>query len=124
MPSDEIEYDDPWKDYVRPTVHSPIRTTGVPMETLEKIGNVLGHVPDDFNMHRRLKNVIKAKEKTLSEQADLDWGTCEALAFGSLLLEGTHVRIRVKTYSAAHLAIAMQSGTTKNERAIHTIEQH
>ena len=93
VPSDEIEYDDPWKDYVRPTVHSPIRTTGVPMETLEKIGNVLGHVPDDFNMHRRLKNVIKAKEKTLSEQADLDWGTCEALAFGSLLLEGTHVRI-------------------------------
>ena len=92
-PSDEIEYDDPWKDYVRPTVHSPIRTTGVAMETLEKIGNVLGHVPDDFNMHRRLKNIIKAKAKTLTEQADLDWGTCEALAFGSLLLEGTHVRI-------------------------------
>ena len=40
---------------------------------------------------RRLKNVIKAKEKTLSEQADLDWGTCEALA--RTLSEGTHVRI-------------------------------
>ena len=61
VPSDEIEYDDPWKDY---TPNSALANTDYWCSdgNLGKIGNVLGHVPDDFNMHRRLKNVIKAKK--------------------------------------------------------------
>ena len=82
-----------WTEMLRPNMHSKIRNTGVPMETLEQIGNTLATVPEGFNIHRRLNNIIKAKAETLEAKAMLDWGTCEGLAFGSLLLEGTHVRI-------------------------------
>ena len=37
--------------------------------------------------------ILKAKQKTLDEEAGIDWGTAESLAFGTLLLEGTHVRV-------------------------------
>ena len=66
----------------------------VSMDVLEKVGSKLATVPEGFNIHRRLNNMIlKAKQKTIDEKKGLDWATAEAMAFGSLLLEGTHVRI-------------------------------
>ncbi len=92
-PADEW-FDSPWKDMKNPNLHSGTRTTGVSLDTLKQIGEVLPAVPEGFNVHRRLNNMIlKAKAKTLEAGEGLDWGTAEALAFGSLLLEGTHVRI-------------------------------
>ena len=37
--------------------------------------------------------MYKTREKTIQEGKNIDWGTAEALAFGSLLLEGKHVRL-------------------------------
>lgn len=92
--SDADWFDSPWKDVNTPNQHSAIRDTGVPLDVLDKIGSVLAKVPEDFNIHRRLNNMIlKAKQKTIDERKGIDWATAEALAFGSLLLEGTHVRI-------------------------------
>jgi 2-oxoglutarate dehydrogenase E1 component len=86
-------YDSPWEGIKQPTEHSTVRKTGVDVGVLEEISSALVTIPDDFNIHRRLGNIIKAKATTLEEKANLDWGTAEALAFGSLLVEGTHVRI-------------------------------
>ena len=44
-------------------------------------------------MHSGLKRIIKAKQESLDTRSGIDWGTAEALAFGTLLLEGIHVRL-------------------------------
>ena len=92
VPGMEWQDDDAWKDIKNPNLHSPIRHTGVEVDALRKVGQVLATVPEGFNIHRRLNNMIlKAKQKTLDSETNIDWGTAEALAFGTLLLEGTGV---------------------------------
>jgi 2-oxoglutarate dehydrogenase E1 component len=93
VPEDNWQ-DSNWKDVKSPNEHSLVRTTGVEIDALRKVSKVLATVPEDFNIHRRLNNMIlKAKQKTLDEETGIDWGTAEALAFGTMLNEGTHVRV-------------------------------
>jgi 2-oxoglutarate dehydrogenase E1 component len=66
--------------------------TAVPREMLERIARGLTTVPDGFNWHRRLKKLMQARAGMVLEDRDIDWGCGEALAIGSLLLEGTPVR--------------------------------
>ena len=72
---------------------TPSRTTGVDKETLENIGIKASTYPHDFVVHSNLARVLKAREQSIREGEGIDWATAEALAFGSLLSEGTHVRL-------------------------------
>ncbi|RJF90069.1 2-oxoglutarate dehydrogenase E1 component [Oleomonas cavernae] len=63
------------------------------MRTLKEIGKVLTTVPAEFTPHRTLRRVLDAKKKMFETGEGFDWATAEALAFGSLLLEGIHVRL-------------------------------
>merc|ERR1719408_824075 len=63
------------------------------MATLKEVGAKLCEVPDGFNIHRNLSRQLVAKKETIDKGEGIDWGTAEALAFGGLLLEGTHVRL-------------------------------
>jgi 2-oxoglutarate dehydrogenase E1 component len=67
--------------------------TGVPLEQLEKVAEILTKVPDDLKINARLQRVLTAKKEALEVGDHLDWATGEALAFGSLLLEGRRVRL-------------------------------
>ncbi|KLJ09246.1 oxoglutarate dehydrogenase (succinyl-transferring), E1 component [Blastomyces silverae] len=71
----------------------PHPPTGVPTETLKKIGEVIGNVPENFTAHRNLKRILANRKKTIEEGENIDWSTAEALAFGSLCAEGHHVRV-------------------------------
>jgi 2-oxoglutarate dehydrogenase E1 component len=71
----------------------PHNPTGVPKETLEHIGTAIGTAPDDFNLHRNLKRILAGRVKSVMEGKNIDWSTAEALAFGSLVNEGVHVRV-------------------------------
>lgn len=62
------------------------------MEVLKHVGKVVSTVPEDFTLHRQMKKIFAGREKTVEEGKGIDWGTAEAMAFGSLLLEGNHVR--------------------------------
>ena len=68
-------------------------TTGVALDTLKQIGLKLTEVPQGLNVHRTLQRIIAAKRKTIEDGEGLDWATGESLAFGSLVLEGTPVRL-------------------------------
>jgi len=46
-----------------------------------------------MKLHPGIHRVFKARAKTIEEGTGMDWATGEALAFGSLLLEGNHVRL-------------------------------
>jgi 2-oxoglutarate dehydrogenase E1 component len=67
--------------------------TGVAIETLRDVGRALTTVPDGFNINRKIDRQLKAKQKMLESGDGIDWSTAEALAFGSLLVEGYRVRL-------------------------------
>ncbi|HYN36872.1 MAG TPA: multifunctional oxoglutarate decarboxylase/oxoglutarate dehydrogenase thiamine pyrophosphate-binding subunit/dihydrolipoyllysine-residue succinyltransferase subunit, partial [Actinomycetota bacterium] len=80
--------------------------TGVPAERLEKIHRALTTIPEGFTPHPKLKKMFE-KRALLLEKDAIDWAHAEALAFGSLLLEGFSVRLsgqdsRRGTFSQRH----------------------
>jgi 2-oxoglutarate dehydrogenase E1 component len=71
----------------------PHLPTAVEAKTLEHIGETIGNAPEGFHVHRNLKRILAARAKTVSEGKNIDMATAEALAFGSLCMEGHHVRV-------------------------------
>ncbi len=67
--------------------------TEVSLKRLREIGRKLVDVPGDLAIHRTVQRMLDAKAKTIESGKGIDWATAEALAFGSLLLEGYPVRL-------------------------------
>ncbi|ORX62762.1 oxoglutarate dehydrogenase, E1 component [Hesseltinella vesiculosa] len=67
--------------------------TGVSKDVLQEVGNALNKLPEGFKAHRMLSKIIQNRQKSVEEGKGIDWATAEALAWGSLLLEGHHVRL-------------------------------
>jgi multifunctional 2-oxoglutarate metabolism enzyme len=80
--------------------------TGVGKQALDRIAAVQFGVPDGFTRHPKLDRIFK-KARERYESGSIDWALGETLAFGSLLLEGTNVRLagqdsRRGTFSQRH----------------------
>ncbi len=67
--------------------------TGVPLETLKRIGTRITDVPADFNIHKTVGRFMDNRRKMIETGQGLDWATAEAMAFGTLLEEGHRVRL-------------------------------
>ena len=67
--------------------------TGFAPETLASIGRSLTTVPAGFHLNPKMVQQLARRARMAEGALPLDWGTAEALAFGSLLLEGTPIRI-------------------------------
>jgi len=83
--------------------------TGVPRDELEHIVSVLTEFPEGFEAHPKLARIL-ASRRTAFDSDQIDWALAESLAFGSLLVEGTPVRIagqdtRRGTFSQRHATI-------------------
>ncbi len=63
------------------------------MERLRAVLKVLGAVPEGFEIHPKLLSHLKKRAELLEGKGDVDWATAEALAFGTLLMEGVPVRL-------------------------------
>ena len=102
-----------WTGFKSPKQNSRIRPTGVDSDRLRKIGMTAGTVPDDFKLHRQMAKIFKARKDMAEQGTGIDWGTAEAMAIGSLLLEGNHVRITGQdvqrgTFSHRHAVVKDQ----------------
>ena len=90
-----------------PFSHDPVETA-VPGETVGRIIRAITSVPEGFTVHPRIKTFVLDKRRQAFERGEgFDWSTAEALALGSLLLEGTPVRlsgqdVRRGTFSQRH----------------------
>lgn len=71
----------------------PHHPTGVKEDVLKHVGKVVSNTPEGFVPHRNLARILNTRGKSVEEGKNIDWATAESLAFGSLLLEGTHVRV-------------------------------
>lgn len=118
----------PWEDFKSPkelaTEVLPHLPTAVDADILKKIGAEISEAPKGFEVHRNLKRILNSRKKTVESGEGIDWATGEALAFGSLVLEGYHVRVSGQdvergTFSQRHAVLHDQ----KSEK-VYTPLQH
>ena len=112
-----------WKDMkgVDKLAESDTYTTGISKDTVNKIINVYKNMPDNFTVHRKLKNILNKRWESMENGTEIDWGTAETMAYGSLLLDGIHVRISGQdcergTFSHRHAVIHEQKHVSSDER--------
>ncbi len=84
--------------------------TGVERATLDRIFAQLTDFPAGFTPHPKLLRQFEARAQQYATDHDVDWATGEALAIGSLVLEGHPVRLagedsRRGTFSQRHAAV-------------------
>ena len=84
--------DSPWDDFFRNRNPHTFVPTGIEKDELNTIIEKFSSVPEGFNLHRGLERTLKGRRQMLTDNS-LDWACGEALAFGSLLKEGIHVRL-------------------------------
>ncbi|KAG5644201.1 hypothetical protein DXG03_008864 [Asterophora parasitica] len=107
--------EDQWKGIVWPASQDADfhPETGVDRETLTQVGKASVAVPDGFEVHAKLHRHIKNRVKSIETGKGIDWATAEAMAFGSLMLEGCDVRISGQdvgrgTFSQRHAMLVNQ----------------
>src|SRR5208337_2875766 len=80
---------------------------------LRQVGAALARVPDGFAVNPKIARQLEAKRAMIESGEGIDWATGEALAFGSLLLEGHRVRLSGEdcqrgTFSQRHAVLIDQ----------------
>jgi multifunctional 2-oxoglutarate metabolism enzyme len=88
---------------------SPDVETAPPADLLRSLNEELLKAPESFTIHRKLRKPLAQRREALGD-GSIDWGHAEALAFASLLTEGTHIRLTGQdtergTFSHRHLVL-------------------
>merc|ERR1712137_593602 len=96
----------------------PHLPTAVAADELKHISKVIGEPGEDIKVHKNLKRILANRTKSVTEGKNIDMSTAEALAFGSLCMEGHHVRLSGQdvergTFSQRHAVVHDQ----ESERA-------
>ena len=89
---------------------SPEVRTAVDAETLRELNDALLTWPEGFTVHPKLIKQLERRRETVGPDGGIDWAHAEALAFASLLSEGTPVRLTGQdsergTFSQRHLVL-------------------
>ncbi len=71
----------------------PQGETAVELDRLRAVGLAISLPPGDFEVHPKILRQLDAKRAMIEAGGNIDWATAEALAFGTLLLEGHAVRL-------------------------------
>ena len=67
--------------------------TAVPAKQLETVARALTRIPEDFNLNPKIRRQLQTKLENFEKDAGIDWAFAESLAWGTLMLEGYHVRL-------------------------------
>jgi multifunctional 2-oxoglutarate metabolism enzyme len=104
---------------------SPEVETAVPADRLRRLGEEILRTPDGFTVHPKLVKQLERRREALSDRLPesaggeqepsrphpaIDWAHAEALAFASLLTEGTPIRLTGQdtergTFSQRHMVL-------------------
>jgi 2-oxoglutarate dehydrogenase E1 component len=89
---------------------SEVIDTSVSLETLRSITEQISIVPSTFHLNPKMVGQLARRAKMGSGETPCDWAFGEALAFGSLVLEGTRLRLSGQdsgrgTFSQRHAAM-------------------
>ena len=83
--------------------------TSVDRELIERVVEGITRFPEGFHLHPKLRGFVEKRREAIRSNGPIDWAFAESLAFGSLALEGTPVRLSGQdsgrgTFSQRHLA--------------------
>ncbi|MGA2721021.1 MAG: multifunctional oxoglutarate decarboxylase/oxoglutarate dehydrogenase thiamine pyrophosphate-binding subunit/dihydrolipoyllysine-residue succinyltransferase subunit [Bryobacteraceae bacterium] len=83
--------------------------TAVNQQVLERVIRGMTNFPESFHLHPKLRGFVERRREVIEKGGPIDWAFAEALAFGTLALEGTAVRLSGQdsgrgTFSQRHLA--------------------
>jgi len=67
--------------------------TGLPVAELQRITDLLTTYPADFHIHPKVQKLLEQRREMGYGKRPLDYGMAEALAFGSLAMQGTPIRL-------------------------------
>ncbi|MBI4183744.1 MAG: 2-oxoglutarate dehydrogenase E1 component [Proteobacteria bacterium] len=87
--------------------------TAVAGEILAEVGLAIAREPEGVNVNRKIVRQLQAKREMIETGEGIDWTTAEALAFGTILVEGTPVRLSGQdsgrgTFSQRHSVLVDQ----------------
>ncbi len=87
--------------------------TAVDVDDLRDIGRAICVVPDNHNVHRKLRRIVEQRREMIESGRNIDWATAEALAFGTLCYERANVRLSGQdcgrgTFSQRHSVLVDQ----------------
>ena len=92
--------------------------TSIKKEKFDLVSNGLTTIPNDFNIHQKLVKVLEKRKKSYLGKIGIDWSSAEALALGSLLVEGVKIRLTGQdsgrgTFSQRHAVLVDQKTENK-----------
>jgi 2-oxoglutarate dehydrogenase E1 component len=111
-----------WQDMKRPDEVSqevfPAKSTSITQDVVDTVASKMGVPEQPFTVHKSLRKILQKRQQSLMDGREIDWATAEALAVGSLCLEGHHVRISGQdvergTFSQRHAVLHDQNSGSK-----------
>jgi len=83
--------------------------TAVSLGLVDRVTQGITRFPENFHLHPKLRGFVEKRREAIAKDGPIDWAFGEALAFGTLALEGTPVRLSGQdsgrgTFSQRHLA--------------------
>lgn len=67
--------------------------TSVPMKQLKEIGRKIATIPEGFRAHKTIQRFMDNRMQMVETGEGIDWAMGEALAYGTLCVEGTKIRL-------------------------------
>ncbi len=110
---------------------NPMRTSvyakPISAQKLVELNEAMLERPEDFNVHPKLERMLQRRRQSLHEPGGIDWAHAEALAFASILADGTPIRMSGQdsergTFSQRHLVLH-DSRTGERYIPLHHIPQ-
>lgn len=100
--------------------------TKVELDVLKQVNADMLKRPDDFTGFKKLEKILKRRENALDEDGKIDWALGEALAFGTILKDGTPIRMTGQdsergTFAHRHLVLH-DNKTNEKYSPMHGIE--
>ncbi len=87
----------------------PVPPVAIDRPMIERIVRGITTFPEDFHLHPKLRGFVDRRREAIEKNQPVDWAFGEALAFGSIALQGTRVRLSGEdsgrgTFTQRHLA--------------------
>jgi len=125
MPKLELE----WRSLRKSTPEDFERSpeTGVPLETLEKIGKAITTIPEGFQTLKQIDKLLKDRRQMIFDDKSINWATAELLAYGSVVAEDKIVRVSGQdvqrgTFSHRH-AVLRDTETNEAYNSLNHIQE-
>ncbi len=111
-----VHYFEEWHGITGAYRHEPV-ATGVDDATIMDLAHQLHQLPEGFVVHSKLQRILDRRLESLVTGQGIDWASAEAMAFATLLAEGTSVRLsgedsRRGTFSQRHSVLVDPNAET------------